>query len=110
MKSLAAAILLLFQLQPVLGTVVCLGFVEKPAEECTMPEPESMPAENASAPMQMPPPNCALVAVCAPAPLAIPAFAAQLVQTVLFLATPAITAGHLPTDFSSAPPLPPPRA
>lgn len=111
MRSLFGALLLLVQLQPVIGTVACLGLVAKPAqEECQMPEHGSRPVYSVSAAPPMSPTSCALATVCAPAPLAIPALSDQLARAIPSEPTSLISATDSPTDFSSAPPLPPPRA
>src|SRR5688572_29198345 len=111
MRSLFAALLLLFQLQPVLGAVACLGAVRTPAQQdCQMPEHGTVPSHSLSAGEPMPSPSCALATVCTPAPLSIPAFTGQLVRAVPTQSAPLTAASTSPIDIGSAPPLPPPRA
>jgi hypothetical protein len=109
-RSFVAGFLLLFQLQPLMGTAACLGLVQRPVEECTMPDHGTVPAENASAPAPMPSSGCPLAAVCAPAAPAIPVTVEQLVTTIPPQVVAAISASRAPADISFAPPLPPPRA
>lgn len=75
-----------------------------------MPDHNSAPAENASAPSPIPLPNCALAAVCAPAAPAIAVMVEQLIQIVPQHVVSAIVGSRAPADLSIAPPLPPPRA
>jgi hypothetical protein len=110
MKSLCAAILLLFQMQPLVGTAACLGLVNKPQQDCEMPEHEAMPPRGVEAQVPMTPASCPLATVCAPAPLAIPALPQQLVRFAALDAAPAIIFPDAPPELASAPPLPPPRA
>jgi hypothetical protein len=71
MKSIFAALLLLLQLQPLLGTAACLGFLDPTSsEECVMPEHGAPPASSVGE-TEWPAPNCALASVCAPRPLTV---------------------------------------
>src|SRR4051812_40098921 len=110
MKAWLTALLLLFQLQPTLGAAACLGLVRRPAQEdCKMPEHGSAPSHSLSAAVPASAPNCAMATVCAPAHLAIPSFAGQLVRLIPLGAESSLPAINRPTDIASAPPLPPPR-
>ncbi len=110
MRSLFAALLLVIQLQPVLGTAACLGLVWKPAQvDCKMPEHGSVPSHSLSAAVPMSSPSCAMAAGCAPAPLAVPGFANQPEKATVLHTAPAIAGLSLPLDVSSAPPFHPPR-
>lgn len=110
MKAILAALLLLFQLQPVLGTVACLGLPRPgPQQECQMPEHGAVPHSTLAQPNSSTP-NCALASVCAPTPLAIASLADRLESTLeLYTESGSLSA---PTLFgiSSAPPFDPPRA
>jgi hypothetical protein len=110
MKAVLAAALLLFQLQPLVGTVVCLSFsVEAAQQQCEMPDHAGTPFTGI-AEKETPPPNCALTAVCAPSPLAI-ASLPELLQTVVDLrAESSMMAASTLFSISSAPPFHPPRA
>jgi hypothetical protein len=110
MKALLATLLLLLQLQPALGTVVCLGLLRQPAQPaCSMPEHDTALAHSVS--RQAPPSSqsCAMAAVCAPAQLAVPGFAGQLESAVSLQTTPRIAGSSLPVGVASAPPFHPPR-
>jgi hypothetical protein len=111
MRSLFAALLLLFQLQPVLGAAACLGLVQQPAQtECEMPEHGTVPAQHYSESVPVPAQSCAIASFCAPAPLAIPGFSSLLETTVVLHAIPSITRSSQPLHGYSAPPFHPPRA
>jgi hypothetical protein len=109
MKAVFAVLLLLFQLQPVLGTVVCLGLSDRPAkQECKMPDHGQMPVRSVT----MPGPaaqGCQSAAICAPAPLAIPAWFTQLETATPLLEGGTSLAATL-LGISPAPPFHPPRA
>ena len=110
MKALFATLLLVMQLQPVLGTLACMGLVRQPAQqECKMPEHGKAPSAHLSEQAPVSPHNCATAAVCAPAPLAIPGFAGRLESAVLLQTTPRIAGYPRPVDVASAPPFHPPR-
>ena len=110
MKAALAAILLLFQLQPVLGTVACLGLSERAAQqECRMPEHGQVPATELAA-SGAATQSCELATICMPAPLAIPVFSGSLENVVPLHEGPATLAASLPLGIPQAPPFPPPRA
>jgi hypothetical protein len=110
MKAAFAALLLLFQLQPVLGTAACLGLSDRPAkEECKMPEhgqPQSASVAVSGASAQ----SCQLATICTPAPLAIPGLSNELETAVPLYGGAATLAATLPLGISPAPPFHPPRA
>jgi hypothetical protein len=109
MKAVFAVLLLLSQLQPVLGTVVCLGLSDRPTkQECKMPDHGQMPGTSvtmAGAAAQ----GCQSAAICAPAPLAIPAWFTQL-ETVTPLLDKGASLAPTLLGISPAPPFHPPRA
>jgi hypothetical protein len=111
MRPLFAALLLLLQLQPVLGAAVCLGLVQQPTQaSCDMPEHGSVPAQHYSESGPDTPENCAIASFCTPAPLAVPGFANLLETTSLPTSTLPISGhGQLP-DVYTAPPFHPPKA
>ena len=110
MKALFATLLLVLQLQPVLGTLACMGLVRLPAQqECKMPEHGRVPTTNLSEQAPVSSQTCAAAAVCAPAPLAVPGFAGHLESAVLLQTTPRIAGSPTPVDVASAPPFHPPR-
>jgi hypothetical protein len=110
MRSLFAAVLLVFQLQPVLGAAACLGLVRQPAQqECKMPEHGRAPTYSLTqtAPLSSQP--CPMASACAPASLAVPVVAGQLMRVASPHPVPTITPSRSPADIFSAPPFHPPR-
>jgi hypothetical protein len=110
MKAVFAALLLLFQLQPVLGTVACLRLPTRATQqECEMPEhgqPQTTSMTLPGAAVQ----GCPLATICTPAPLAIPEFSNQLETAVPPHDGATTLAAALPYGTSPAPPFHPPRA
>lgn len=110
MRSLFAALLLLLQFQPVLGAATCLGLVQQSAQqECKMPEHGRVPTHSLSQTVPLSSQPCPMAAACAPAPLAVPAFAGQLVRVVAQHPVPAIADTTSPIAIFSALPFHPPR-
>lgn len=110
MKVLLAVLLLVFQLQPVLGSVACLGESGRAAQhECQMPEHGQAPTASIGA-AGRPAQSCELATICMPAPLAIPGLSSSLDSTVPLLATAGPLAATLPLGIPPAPPFHPPRA
>jgi hypothetical protein len=111
MKSAFAALLLLLQLQPVLGAATCLGLFEQQAKaSCEMPEHGTMPSQNVSESVPLSTQSCALASVCTPAPLAIPCLPSQDESTVQLHAALTLAGLDVPVDVFSSPPFHPPRA
>ena len=110
MKAVFAVLLLLFQLQPVLGTVACLEVPGGAAkQECKMPEhgqPQTMSVAVSGAPAQ----SCQLATICTPAPPAIPGLSNKFETAVPLFGSAATLAATLPLGISPAPPFHPPRA
>jgi hypothetical protein len=110
MKPLLAAVLLLFQLQPVAGTVACLGLSDRVSQpECEMPEHGAVP-QSTVAQTEYPAPNCALATVCAPSPLTIVSLPENLESLVALHSEPPRMAAATLLGITSAPPFHPPRA
>jgi hypothetical protein len=110
MKSVLAALLLLVQLQPVLGTIACFGLSERAAlQECRMAEHGQAPASSFTA-AGATTHSCELATLCMPAPLAIPGFSSRLEAAVPLHATAVSLAATSPRDISPTPPFHPPRA
>jgi hypothetical protein len=109
-KAALAAFVLLFQLQPLWGTVACLGLSERVAQqECRMPEhgqaPPTILAASGAATQ-----SCELANICTPAPLAIPGLSTRLETAVPLFGDAGLLAATLPLGISPAPPFHPPRA
>lgn len=78
MKAVFAALLLLSQLEPLLGAVACLGLASQPApQECPMAEHGAAPASTIAGPGPAVE-GCTFATICSPAPLAIPTLAKGL--------------------------------
>ena len=110
MKAVLASLLLLFQLQPVLGTVACLGLpAGATKQECKMPEhgqPQTMSVAVSGAPVQ----SCQLATICAPAHPAIPGLSNKFETAVPLYGNEATLAATPLFGTSPAPPFHPPRA
>jgi hypothetical protein len=112
MKAVLAALLLLFRLQPVLGSVACLSASDRPAgQECKMPEHGQAPTPTATiASSGAAAQNCERAPVCTPAPPAIPGLSVTLETSVPpFEAAGPLAATRL-LGLPPAPPFHPPRA
>jgi hypothetical protein len=110
MKTAFAALLLLFQLQPVVGTAACLGLSDRPAQrECEMPEHGKASTTQITVWGAIPP-NCQLAVICAPAPPAVPALSKRFDVAVPLYEGATTLASALPLAISPAPPFHPPRA
>jgi hypothetical protein len=109
MKPLFAALVLLLQLQPLLGTAVCLSSERAARPECEMPDHVAVPHRTVT-PSEPPAPNCALASICAPSPLAIVSLPERVESLIAVQSEPPITAAHNLFGISSAPPFHPPRA
>lgn len=110
MRSLFAALLLVFQLQPVLGAAACLGLVRLPTQqECKMPEHGRVPAHSVTQTVPVSSQPCPMAAACTPSPLAVPGFGGQLVRVVSLHPIPTIAAPSSPADIFSAAPFHPPK-
>ena len=109
MKAAFAALLLLFQLQPVLGTVACLELPTAAKQECKMAEhgqAQTMSVAVSGAAAQ----SCQLATICTPAPPAIPGMSNKFETAVPLFGSAATLAATLPLGIRPAPPFHPPRA
>jgi hypothetical protein len=110
MKVLLAALLLLFQLQPVLGTVACLELPARATQqECKMAE-HGQPQTTSISTLDTAAQHCQLATICTPAPPAIPALSNTFETAVPLYGSAASLAATLPLGISPAPPFHPPRA
>lgn len=110
MYGLLAVVLLLFQLQPLVGSAACALFPDRPAEQaCDMPE--QRPAAPASALQSgSAGQGCALAFVCARSAIAAPSFTAGEQCTTSAALAAAPSAAPTLSGVVSAPPFHPPRA
>lgn len=109
MKSVFAALLLLVQLQPLVGTAACLGLsAQATQQDCPMPEhgvtPHSTVAQTGS-----PAQSCELASICASSPLAIPSLTGTLESLVPLQTGAAIPRALTPFGIFSALPFHPPK-
>ncbi len=107
MRLVVAALLLLIQLRPLAGAVVCLEQTTA-REECAMPE-HGLAVTNPSDGAQSMPAGCQGTALCSPAGMALAPTAVRLAPVH---APAAFAAGLEPTRRSGpslAPPFHPPR-
>src|SRR5918995_3847821 len=109
MKSAFAALLLLLQLQPVLGAVACLGLIQPQAKtECEMAEHGTIPFRTVSESVPLSSQNCVLASVCTPASLAIPCLPSQEESTVQLHAALTLGGVNVPVDVFSSRTVDPP--
>ncbi len=110
MKAAFAALLLLFQVQPVLGTVACLGLPARATgQECRMPEHGQPPTTSITVSGSAAR-GCQLATLCTPAPLSIPGLSNTFETAVPPSNGAATLAATLHHGTSPAPPFHPPRA
>jgi len=110
MKVILGALLLLFQFQPVLGTVACLGLPARATQQqCKMPE-HGQPQTTSIAASSVAAQSCQLATICTQAPLAIPGLSNKFETVVPLYDGAATLAATLPRGTSPAPPFRPPRA
>src|SRR4051812_18110741 len=111
MKGIAAVILLLLQLQPVLGAGTCASLGRASVQrECSMPEHGLKPMSTVGEPSSPAPQSCAFATLCAPAPLAIPEIGSQTAKSAALVSSVAVPLTAAPLDIVTAPPFHPPRA
>ena len=112
MKSLVATLLLLFQLQPLAGSVACLLSPERAGgQECEMTKPEQRTAPVSSV-LQAGDPGqgCALALACATSAPAVPSLSGGQESIVPAHSATAVAVPVTLTGVASAPPFHPPRA
>ena len=111
MRALVAAFMLLFQLQPVLGSAACLGLFDRQTRPaCEMPDHGRAPLSAVTVQGATTAQGCHLAAICGPASLAIPVVPLGLESATFPLHTVGTPAVTLPHDISLSPPARPPSA
>jgi hypothetical protein len=110
MKGIFATLLLLMQLQPVLGAAACLGLSPPKAAECEMPEDGKGTSQNVPESATHPLQACPFAAVCTPVSPAIPGLLNQVETSVQMHTEVASTGSNTPVEVFSTPPFHPPRA
>ncbi len=107
---LLAALVLLLQLQPVIGAAICLHDVELARAECAMPHDERPAGVALTSASTEAPGGCASMGYCAPAAPAVAKLGEHFQFTPFVHRAPALTHHLLASGESSAPPFHPPRA
>jgi len=109
MKSLIATLLLLFQLQPLAGSAVCLLSSDGPSkQECEMPDQHT--AQGSLLETGSPTQGCALASACAASALAVPGLSEGQESVIPLHSAAATPAAFTLVGVASAPPFHPPRA
>ncbi len=109
MKAMLAALLLMFQLQPVLGSVACLGLSDSAArQECRMPD-HARPQGTGVGAAANAAESCHLATFCMPATLAIPELLSSFETAVPLREGVGTIVATVPRGLSPAPPFRPPR-
>jgi hypothetical protein len=110
MKAMLAALVLLFQLQPLVGTVACVARSDEAAQhECKMPahgHALTTQVTSSGAAAQ----SCALASICTPARPAVPGLASRWETTVPLLAFTGRLDHTVLVGIPASPPFHPPRA
>ena len=110
MMAVFAAFLLLFQFQPLVGTVACLRLSDRPAkQECKMPEHGKALTTSVTI-SGVPAQHCQVAVICTPARPAIPTLSKRFDIAVPLYEGAAILEATLPLGIPPAPPFRPPRA
>jgi len=105
-----AALALLLQLQPLVGSALCFHDAEMAKAECTMPH-EGQPAKSSlTSPAAELPGGCPSMRYCAPAAPAVPRFAEHLQITSFVHGAPGLTYSFLAPGEPLGPPFHPPKA
>jgi hypothetical protein len=102
MRKLVGALLLLLQFGPLAGAAVCMHAAAQPKAECAMPM-QGMTHETGQ-PHSAPTQDCALMVICAPAALVVPAAIQQFT-----VSKPTSTDYSAPASLLSGDPISPPQ-
>jgi hypothetical protein len=109
MRDIATVLLLILQLQPLAGAVVCLTAVMEVQQECSMPDHSTGSNRDSSSKLPQHA-ACPLAAICAPTAPAIPRAAVSLAVGDATEHLPVATGSVLALQEAPAPPFHPPRA
>ena len=105
-----AALALLLQLQPVVGSALCFHDAEMANAECAMPHEEKRASSTVTGPATELPDGCPSMGYCAPAAPAVPKFTEHFQITSSFRSAPALTYSSLAPSQPLGPPFHPPKA
>ena len=104
-----AALALLLQFQPLLGSVICFH-AEMAKAECTMPHEEQPARGTLTTPSTAVPGGCPSMGYCAPAAPAVPKLVERFQITTLVHSAPALIYSSLAPGEPLGPPFHPPKA
>ena len=105
-----AALALLLQLQPLVGSVLCFHDAEIARAECSMPHEGPPAGTTLTAPSTGGQSGCPSMVYCALVAPAVPKFAEDFQITSLVYGAPALIDPSLPPGDPPGPPFHPPRA
>jgi hypothetical protein len=105
-----AALALLLQFQPLIGSVICFHDAEMAKAECTMPHEGQPASRTLTTPASELPGGCPSMGYCAPAAPAVPKFAEHFQVTSFVHGAPALTYSSLAPGEPLGPPFHPPKA
>jgi hypothetical protein len=105
-----AALVLLVQLQPLVGSALCLHDAEMVRDECSMPHEERSASSKLTTPQSSVPGGCPSMEFCASAAPAVPNVAEQFQLTAFVHGAPALMDSSLAPGEGPAPPFDPPKA
>ena len=103
MRSVVGVALLLIQLSPAMGAVMCMQMASSGAARCSMPMPAKSPEGDRSNPGHAQ--DCAVMAVCAPTTLAAP----SPVVALLMIPQPEPPSYPAPASLFPSDPVVPPK-
>ena len=105
-----AAVALLLQLQPLVGSALCFHETEMAKPECSMPHEDEPAGSGLTSPAAELPPGCPSMGYCAPAAPAVPRLAGHLQVTAFIHSAPASAHSSLAPGEPLGPPFHPPKA
>lgn len=107
---LLAALVLLLQLQPLVGSAFCFHDAEMAKAECTMPHEERPASGTLTAPTTGDPGGCPSMGYCAPVTPAVPKFAEHFQISSFVHGAPALNYSSWEPGEPLGPPFHPPKA
>jgi len=105
-----AALALLLQFQPLIGSVICFHDAEMIKAECIMPHEGQPASSTVTTPTNKLPGGCSSIGYCAPAAPAVPKLAEHFQFTSFVHGAPALTYSSLAPGEPLGPPFRPPKA
>jgi hypothetical protein len=105
-----AALALLLQFQPLIGSAICFHDAEMAKAECSMPHKDQPVSRTLTTPAAELPGACPSMGYCAPAAPGVPKFAEHFQITSYVHSAPALTYSSLAPGEPLGPPFHPPKA